>query len=132
MGDTEEEKGEIHAVEFLIEMAKLYPGEITILCLAPLTNIAHAVQKDPEFSSRIKNLVILGGSYLSQGNAFNCTAEFNFFNDPLSAQTVIHSFSDILIVPIELCYDFMNMSMEALEPAFNHKSEKGQFVYDIF
>lgn len=53
------------AVDFLIRIAKEHPGEITILGLAPLTNLAVAQKKDPTFAQNIKNLVLLGGTYLA-------------------------------------------------------------------
>mmetsp|Transcript_49163 Transcript_49163/g.36217 ORF Transcript_49163/g.36217 Transcript_49163/m.36217 type:complete len:137 (+) Transcript_49163:228-638(+) len=70
------------AIDFLLEQTAKYPNEVTIIALAPLTNIAHAQEKDPTFQARIRNIVILGGSFQGKGNTVNCCTEFNFFNDP--------------------------------------------------
>ena len=53
------------AVDFLIRIAKEHPGEITILGLAPLTNLAVAQKKDPSFAANIRDVVLLGGTYLA-------------------------------------------------------------------
>ena len=81
------------AVEFLIRISKEHEGEITIIGLAPLTNIAEAVKQDPSVSQRIKNLVLLGGTYLGKGNTDYYASEFNFFKDPLAAKIVFDNFN---------------------------------------
>lgn len=92
------------APEFLVEQAKLYPGEITVVALGPLTNIAlvrlshrqfsgltylysyyliedfitlmQAVQLDPEFSKNVGQIVLLGGAFAVNGNV-NPASEAN-------------------------------------------------------
>ncbi|KAH0861952.1 hypothetical protein HID58_079163 [Brassica napus] len=64
------------APEFLVEQAKLHPGEITVVALGPLTNIALAVQLDPEFSKNVGQIVLLGGSFAVNGNV-NPASEAN-------------------------------------------------------
>lgn len=53
------------AVDFLIRIAKEHPGEVTILALAPLTNISVAVKKDAAIAENIRDIVVLGGTYLA-------------------------------------------------------------------
>jgi purine nucleosidase len=65
MGDSFFEKpiqtpAEGHAVDFLIEMVHKYPGEIHLLAIAPLTNIAMAIKKDPAIVPKIPHLYIKG------------------------------------------------------------------------
>lgn len=100
------------ASEFLTESAAKYPGEITVICLAPLTNIAVAIQKDATFSRNIKNFVILGGTIFGQGNtSFYCT-EFNFFNDPEAANIVFSNCDNITLVPFEVARQFRTLDQE--------------------
>ena len=73
------------AIEFMLRASKEHPGEITLISIAPLSNIAAAVKVDPDFPKRIKNLVMMGGTYLAQGNTDYFSSEFNFFKDPESA-----------------------------------------------
>ncbi len=51
-----------HAVCALIRMAYERPGEITLVAIGPLTNLALATKMDPEFSTKLKELVIMGGN----------------------------------------------------------------------
>ena len=93
-----------HAVEYLIRMSKEYEGEITLIALAPLSNIAEAVRKDPDFPKRIKNIVMMGGTYLAQGNTDYYSSEFNIFKDPEGAALVFDSFDDITMLPLETTF----------------------------
>lgn len=92
------------AVEFLIRASKEHSGEITLISIAPSSNIAAAVMKDSEFSKRIRNVVIMGGTYLAQGNTDYYSSEFNFFKDPESTKILFDSFDDITMVPVEATY----------------------------
>lgn len=49
------------AADFLISSSKKYPKELTLICLGPLSNIAEAIQKDKEFASNVKNVIVVGG-----------------------------------------------------------------------
>ncbi|KAL2903999.1 putative uridine nucleosidase 2 [Bienertia sinuspersici] len=64
------------AADFLVEQANKYPGEVTLVALGPLTNVALAIQLDPEFAKNIGNIVILGGAFAVNGNV-NPAAEAN-------------------------------------------------------
>lgn len=57
-----------NAPQKLVEMVNKYPNEITILALGPLSNIARAVTLDSSFSTKIKQLVIMGGAINVPGN----------------------------------------------------------------
>lgn len=52
----------------MIEAANAQPGEITLLCLAGLTNLALALELDPALDTKLKEVVILGGAYFCLGN----------------------------------------------------------------
>ncbi|CAL5419719.1 unnamed protein product [Camellia sinensis] len=70
------------ASEFLVDMVSEYPGQVSILALGPLTNLALAVKKDSSFASKVKRVVILGGSFFALGNV-NPAAEANvLFSNP--------------------------------------------------
>ncbi|CAL5382439.1 unnamed protein product [Camellia sinensis] len=64
------------ASEFLVDMVSKYPGEVSILALGPLTNFALAMKRDSSFASKVKRVVILGGSFFALGNV-NPAAEAN-------------------------------------------------------
>lgn len=74
------------AVNLLKDMIEKNPGELEIIALGPLTNIAHLLQQAPETATKIKKLSIMGGA-LKGGNA-TAFAEFNIFADPHAAALV--------------------------------------------
>jgi inosine-uridine nucleoside N-ribohydrolase len=78
------------AVEFLVSEIERYPGEVTILALGPLTNIALALRMKPEIETKIKRIVMMGGNVHVGGNA-SAAAEFNFWFDPEAARIVLRS-----------------------------------------
>ena len=79
-----------NAVEFLISSIERQPGEITILELGPMTNLALALRMKPEIETRIKRVVFMGGNVKVAGNA-SPHAEFNFWFDPEAARIVLRS-----------------------------------------
>lgn len=76
------------AAEFLAAEAARFPGEFTVCAIGPLTNIARALEVDPDFISNLKQLVIMGGS-LNAGGNITPYAEANFWNDPHAANAVL-------------------------------------------
>ncbi|MDX1980888.1 MAG: nucleoside hydrolase [Bryobacteraceae bacterium] len=79
-----------NAVSYLIRTIEANPGEITLVGLGPLTNIAMALRLRPEIAGKIRRLVFMGGQYRVAGNASKA-AEFNFWFDPEAAQVVLRS-----------------------------------------
>jgi inosine-uridine nucleoside N-ribohydrolase len=77
-------------VEFLISEIERHPGEVTVLALGPMTNIALALRLKPEIETKIKRLVFMGGNVHVPGNA-SSSAEFNFWFDPEAARIVLRS-----------------------------------------
>ncbi|KAJ3650753.1 hypothetical protein Zmor_016833 [Zophobas morio] len=79
------------------------PGEITLICLAPLTNLALSLRLYDDFAGAIKELWIMGGNYTARGNVTS-TAEFNFYFDPEAAFIVLESITKpIFILTWETC-----------------------------
>lgn len=87
-----------HGVDALIRLAAERPGELTIVCIGPLTNIAMAAIKDPQFVRNVRALYIMGGSNNARGN-ITAAAEYNFYVDPEAAKTVFAAGFDIVVVP---------------------------------
>jgi inosine-uridine nucleoside N-ribohydrolase len=82
--------GNDEAVQFLIDSVDKYPGEITIVAIGPLTNIARAIMQDPTFSSKVKQIAYMGGSFYLPGNS-SSAAEFNWWADPDAAKIAVRS-----------------------------------------
>ena len=77
-------------VNFLIETLDRSPGQITVLALGPMTNLAIAIRMRPDIQSKIRRLVFMGGNVSVSGNSTR-KAEFNFWFDPEAAQIVLRS-----------------------------------------
>lgn len=70
-----------HAAFAMTRLVRQYPGQITIVCLAPLTNLAMATRLDPYFRKNVKNIIWIGGSVEGVGNV-KPGIEFNAYFDP--------------------------------------------------
>ena len=77
--------------DLIVEEARRRPGELTLVTLGPLTNVALAVLREPELPRLLRGLVIMGGSYRSPGNTAP-TTEWNVNVDPESAKIVFEAF----------------------------------------
>ncbi|HEX7612071.1 MAG TPA: nucleoside hydrolase, partial [Candidatus Limnocylindrales bacterium] len=83
-----------YSPDLIVEEARRRPGELTLVTLAPLTNVALAVLREPELPRLLKRLVIMGGSYRSSGNTAP-TTEWNVNVDPESAKIVFEAFGGV-------------------------------------
>ncbi len=92
-----------HSVDFLIEKIMAAPGEITLVCIGPLSNVAVAIRKEPAIVHAVKEVIIMGGAIRHQGNT-TPLAEFNVYVDPHAAHMVYHSGMPITLVPLDVTY----------------------------
>jgi inosine-uridine nucleoside N-ribohydrolase len=91
------------ADELMTEVARQYPDEMTLIAVGPLTNLALAIQKDPEGMRKLKEIVIMGGAVRTGGN-ITPHAEFNIFSDPLAAERVFRLKLPITLVPLDVTH----------------------------
>ncbi|KAM0017075.1 putative inosine/uridine-preferring nucleoside hydrolase domain, ribonucleoside hydrolase [Helianthus debilis subsp. tardiflorus] len=91
------------AAKYLVEQARLYPGEITLVALGPLTNIALAIELDPAFTKNVGQIVLLGDAFLVNGNV-NPASEANIFGDPKAADIVFTCGADVLAVGLNVTH----------------------------
>ncbi len=90
-----------HAVDLIIERLHAAPGEITLVAVGPLTNLALAVRRAPEIAQLVKEVVIMGGALRVPGN-ITPAAEFNIYADPHAAQVVFHAGWPIRLVSLDV------------------------------
>lgn len=98
------------AAELLADTIRAAPGEIVVVAIGPLTNLAEAFQADPALAGQIKELIIMGGAVNVPGNvsdadSANRFAEWNFFADPVAADIVLASGAPITLVPLDATND---------------------------
>ncbi|WP_323794901.1 nucleoside hydrolase [Nisaea sp.] len=84
-----------HGADVLRREISAAPGDITLLPVGPLTNVAHALAARPEFAQEVSNIVVMGGS-TGPGNV-TPHAEFNFHVDPHAAHIVFESGAPIVM-----------------------------------
>lgn len=89
------------APEMLVRLAHQYAGELRVIAIGPLTNIAAALRLDPTLPSMIKELTIMGGAAMAPGNV-TAAAEANIHNDPEAAAEVFAASWEIVLVPLDV------------------------------
>ena len=88
------------AAEFIRQIVHKYPGEVTLITVGPLTNVATALNSDAELAGMVRGLVMMGGS-LSGGN-ITPAAEFNVYVDPEAARIVFQSGIPVTMVGLDV------------------------------
>jgi purine nucleosidase len=91
------------AAEFLCATVAATPGEITILAIGPLTNLALALRLWPDIASRVERVVLMGGNALGPGNA-TPAAEANILNDPEAADIVLGAAWPVTMVGLDVTH----------------------------
>lgn len=105
---TPNQPSEKNASELIVTMLHEAETPMPILALGPLTNIAHAIQRDPTVTQKIARIDIMGGAVNVPGNIGNVyppipnyVAEWNFYIDPHAAEIVFSSIENIRLVPLD-------------------------------
>jgi purine nucleosidase len=93
-----------HAVDVIVELANAHPGELEIVALAPVTNIAVALTRDPTIARKLKAIYFMGGTLYAMGN-MSMGAEFNVWVDPEAARILFRSGANVILTPWEVARD---------------------------
>ena len=105
-GGYAEKKAEAEsAASFMVRSVLENPGEITLVAIGPLTNVAQAIRADAGFAENVKRLVIMGGAIAilpDGGGNITPNAEFNFWVDPEAAYTTLRSGIPIDLSPLNV------------------------------
>ena len=91
------------AAAFICRTVLGAPGEVTVVAIGPLTNIAAAIEAEPEVATAMASLVIMGGTVAVPGNV-TPAAEFNIWMDPEAADIVFRSGAPITMVGLDVCH----------------------------
>ena len=95
------EPEEMHAVDFIISEAKANKGELVLVPIGPLTNIAMAIKKEPNLKDWVKRIHLMGGAVNVPGNVTE-HAEFNIYCDPVAANEVMSSGIEIKLCGLDI------------------------------
>jgi purine nucleosidase len=116
------------AAEFILDQVSRFPGEVTLVAVGPLGNLATALHMDPSLPSKVKQVVLMGGAISTDGNV-SPVAEANMLSDPHAADKVMAAEWPVVIVGLDVTHQVV------LSPAlFDEIAEKnpkvGCFMHD--
>lgn len=94
---------EQHGAEFIVEQARTHREDLTIVAVAPMTNLATALVLEPDLPDMVADIYLMGGAAWSGGN-MTPVAEANFHNDPVAARRVLQS-AEPKLVGLEATYE---------------------------
>jgi purine nucleosidase len=80
----------------IVETARAHPGEVSLLCIGPLTNVALALRREPDLDDLLDEVWVMGGAVNTLGND-TPAAEYNFWVDPDAAKVVVHELDVTLV-----------------------------------
>lgn len=99
----------------LVRLAHEHPGELGVIAVGPLTNLALALQHDPSIAGKVRQVTVMGGAALVPGN-LTPVAEANILNDPEAAAAVVAATWPVVLVPLDVTLEnsFEEEDREAL------------------
>lgn len=118
------------AVDFILDTVKKNPGEIEIVALGPATNIAKAIERDPETMKQTKMIWSMGTAGLGPGNA-TPVAEFNVYADAQAYKAMLDSGIPVTIVGLDMCGGDAMWTEDQFE-SLEKSGEIGEFVSTSF
>lgn len=120
------------ACDFIIDTARQHPGEITLIAVGRLTNLALAIQKAPDIVKLVKDVIIMGGAFGYNGHSGNVSpyAEANIIGDPHAADLVLTQTWPVTVVGLDVTQQSI-MSHAYIEKLRDNSKIYGDFIYKI-
>jgi inosine-uridine nucleoside N-ribohydrolase len=120
------------AHRFIIDTVRAHPGEVTLLAVGPLTNLALALADDPQIAPLVKQVVIMGGAFGTDGVLGNVSpaAEANILGDPDAADIVLGGAWPVAIVGLDVTQPTI-MSREYLASLRDRGGVPGEFLWQV-
>ena len=120
-----------HAVDVIRETINRYPGEITLVTLGPLTNIALALLIEPSLAQKVKGCVVMGGTNAMGIGNVTPVAEYNIWVDPEAAHVVFDSNMPITMVSWNASESFARLNQEEIRTMQAIETPLAHFCIDI-
>ncbi|HOK53322.1 MAG TPA: nucleoside hydrolase [Armatimonadota bacterium] len=116
--------------QLILELARKYGPELTIITLGPLTNIAQAIMADPVAMKTIGSIAMMGGAFRVYGNT-SAVAEFNIYVDPDAAKIVFNLGVPITVFPLDVTEQLRLMRQDVESTFLANPSRIMEFMRDI-
>ena len=117
-----------HAIDMLIREILAHPGEVTLVAVAQLTNVALALRREPRIAHAVREVIVMGGAVRADGNTTSL-AEFNFYVDPHAAHIVLESGMPLTILPWDVTSGVM-LTGDDVERLLRSPSPITRFIAD--
>lgn len=117
------------AAQFIVETVMANPGNITLVPVGPLTNIALALALEPRIAENVAGVVLMGGAATVNGNV-NPAAEANIIHDPHAADVVLTAAWPVTMVGLDVTMQTI-MTDDYLGSLKASGSKMAEFIYDI-
>jgi purine nucleosidase len=91
-----------YAASEIVARVLAEPGELTLVAIGPLTNVALALMLEPGVASAVREIVVMGGVYLEHTNVGRMPGEYNFWCDPDAARVVLESGANLRLVGLDV------------------------------
>lgn len=120
------------APEFISAMARRHSGALTLVAVGPLTNLALALQLDPDLPRHVRQVVVMGGAFGLRGHGGNVTpvAEANIFSDPHAADRVFTTDWPVTLVGLDVTHQVL-MHTDYLDALGRDGGAEGRFIRNI-
>lgn len=119
-----------HAAAALVELARQHPGELTLVAIGPLTNVALAMKLEPELPQLYKRLVVMGGAVRGYGNVSQVASEFNAASDPEAAHIVFELWPEFELVDWQAVIDH-GFTYDQFEMMLGQPTQRAAFYRKI-
>ncbi|KWU01996.1 nucleoside hydrolase [Vibrio toranzoniae] len=120
------------AYQFIVDSVRAEPGEVTLVAVGPLTNLALALEADPEIVDLVKEVVVMGGAFGENDHRGNVTpfAEANIHDDPHAADKVFTASWPVVIIGLDVTEESF-FTRQYLDDLRDEAGEVGQFIWDV-
>lgn len=117
------------AAQFIVQTVMAHPGQVTLVAIGPLTNLALALALEPALVNNVAGVVIMGGAVTVNGNV-TPAAEANIIHDPHAADVVLTAGWPVVLVGLDVTMQTV-MTGDYLAKLKSNGSAVGEFVYNI-
>lgn len=116
----------------MIDLIRANPGEVTVIAVGRMTNLARALDKDPEIARLVQGVIVMGGAFGTNGHSGNVSpvAEANIAGDPDAADAVFTAHWPVTIVGLDVTQEVV-MDTALLDRLRDHGGDQGRLLCDL-